>query len=88
MVQGNPIYDHDCSQCVYLGSHFTDNTLYDLYFCSQALNHPTVIARYSNEDSGYMSSLHIARILDKEGDYQHPLAVARQQAIVHNLICN
>jgi hypothetical protein len=45
-----PRYEHDCSDCVYLGQF----NKYDLYFCPRE---PTIIARYSNEGSEYTSGI-------------------------------
>ena len=46
-------YKHDCSRCKPLGTAAE----YDLYFCSQTGNLPTVIARYGDEGHEYGSGL-------------------------------
>lgn len=45
-----PRYEHDCATCTFLGR---DGSA-DLYFCP---NGPTVIARFSNDGSDYVSGL-------------------------------
>lgn len=43
-------YEHDCNNCEYLGRYRE----YDLYFCGRE---PTVLARYSDQGSDYISGL-------------------------------
>ena len=45
-----PRFKHDCDQCVCLGRHGDA----DLYYCPKG---PTVIARYSDEGSDYVSGM-------------------------------
>lgn len=56
-----PRFVHDCSRCKYLGSLFLRVSdcpgWYDLYSCDQSGTMPTVIARYGDEGSEYMSGL-------------------------------
>ena len=52
-----PYFLHDCQSCVFLGNHTTSNGDFDLYFCGQAGFCDTVIARYSDEGSKYMSGI-------------------------------
>lgn len=47
-------YQHDCSRCLYLGQ-FEE---YDLYYCEQVIGGQTVLARYGNEGSEYLSGIH------------------------------
>lgn len=50
-----PIFEHDCTACVYLGSDFD----HDFYICSNKDEHPclsTLIARYG-VDGDYSSGL-------------------------------
>jgi hypothetical protein len=49
---GEARYQHDCEECVFLGTH----DRYDLYFCEA---NPTVIARYGI-DGDYLSGLLLA----------------------------
>lgn len=61
-----PKFNHDCDNCEFLGRHIhlsEDGSYYsgkelDLYFCS---GEPTVIARYGDEGSQYMSGMVFAR---------------------------
>lgn len=50
-----PRFQHDCDNCIYLGQHEE----YDLYYCTQGGDWPTVIARYGDEGSEYTSGLKI-----------------------------
>ena len=64
-------WKHDCDNCKFLGM-FKD---YDLYFCNQGGNIPTVIARYGNEGHEYLSG--ISPRLTNDG----PLYIAKMRAI-------
>lgn len=57
-------YTHDCESCIFLGDYEFDGTKYDLYFCSQMQFVPTVIARYGDEGSEYMSGLKFGETTD------------------------
>jgi hypothetical protein len=47
-----PRYEHDCTDCVYLGQH----SEYDLYWCPQrTLGYPTLIARYASVGQKYLT---------------------------------
>ncbi len=74
-----PLYEHDCSRCVYLGRHQYDNENFDLYACDKEFE-PTLIARLSSEGRGYNSGLHFATqhysLIAK-----HPLAEALRRAV-------
>lgn len=48
-----PQFTHDCSRCKQLGTVGK----YDLYFCAQTGDWPTVIARYGNAGPEYASGL-------------------------------
>jgi hypothetical protein len=52
-----PQFQHNCDQCVFLGRAHHDGTAADLYFCPQTGTLPTVLARYSNEPSEYLSGI-------------------------------
>lgn len=70
-----PKYTHDCDKCVYLG--VGDGA--DLYYCSQRIGFPTVIARYSSEESDYISGMAMADIGIQ------PLAMAKEVAAARGL---
>lgn len=73
-----PLYEHDCNNCVFLGKYTEDNHVYDLYFCN---NEPTtVIARYSNIGSDYISGLAFAKPSVNSILYE-----AKKRAIERNL---
>ena len=90
----NPIYKHNCKQCVYLGHHISTAfkwkkhwaTIYDLYFCSKSPIGATVIARYGNDGSAYYSGLPAAVeqvMLAQKGNkdaQKHPLRIALLRA--------
>jgi hypothetical protein len=48
-----PRYTHDCDRCKPLGTAAE----YDLYFCLQTGDFPTVIARYGNDGWEYTSGI-------------------------------
>ena len=50
-------YKHDCDKCVYLGEYGDA----DLYFCNQS-GIKTVIARYSDEPSDYISGMEFTSV--------------------------
>lgn len=70
-------FKHDCPHCVALGK----TAKADLYFCSLGGNRfpPTVIARYSDEDSDYASGLIFA-------DAHSDLAEAKERAQAAGLL--
>jgi hypothetical protein len=72
-----PRYQHDCTACTYLGQYKE----FDLYFCPQGGNIPTVIARYGNDGPEYQSGLVPASVLPE-------LAEARKRAITAGLLRN
>ena len=69
----NPIHEHDCEKCVYLGRYThgdeidpelslieevqTDPAEYDLYVCAHNNQVKTVVARYGNKPEQYMSGI-------------------------------
>lgn len=55
-----PLYEHDCTSCVFLGNFESEGDKYDLYYCPGG-GYPTVIARYGSEGSHYSSGIEIAR---------------------------
>ena len=60
-----PRYVHDCDRCRYLGRFRS----YDLYVCeTKSLSRQSVIARYSDEPSGYASGdVEVWRNIQSEG---------------------
>lgn len=50
----HPMYEHDCTSCEYLGT-YSEGGDYDLYV--HVDGHPTVIARFGDEGSEYLSGL-------------------------------
>ena len=49
-TDAEPLYEHDCKSCIFLGALID----YDLYYCGKQ-GDITVIARYSDEPSEYLS---------------------------------
>jgi hypothetical protein len=49
-----PKFKHDCERCTFLGNFKG----FDLYFCPQTPNLPTVLARFSNEGADYVSGIY------------------------------
>lgn len=73
-----PQYKHDCGCCEFLGRYHSEQDPvgdFDLYYCTKE-GLPTVIARYGNAGADYVSGLSIAGQLVRNGEDQHPLAVA------------
>ena len=54
-MSDTPRFLHHCPGCVFLGHH----DKHDLYFCPQG-GHPTVMARFDNDDPDYKSGLVLA----------------------------
>jgi hypothetical protein len=51
-----PIYEHDCDCCTFLGNFTDEFETYDLYHCAGGFG-PTVVGRYDNEGSKYISGM-------------------------------
>ena len=68
-----PQYHHSCKNCKFLGEFET----FDLYYCPQPGLQPTVLARYGNHESAYLSGI-FAPIL--------PLIEAKKRAIAAGLL--
>ena len=60
MTRYEPRHTHDCDECTFLGPWSGGGVDYDLYFCLQADNKPTVIARYGDDGPAYTSGLTFA----------------------------
>ena len=67
-------FKHDCEHCKLLGE-FNEA---DLYFCDTPLTGVTVVARYSDEGSDYVSGMELAR-------HQADLKEAKKRAIEYGL---
>lgn len=76
-IKEKPQYTHDCNNCIFLGQY--EN--FDLYYCN--ITNETVIARYGNEGSEYMSGIGFANTSQKQ---DNPLYEAKQRAIKKGLI--
>src|SRR3990167_2809320 len=66
LMMGSPMnkpkYQHDCDECVFLGT-FQNEQDTDLYWCGEKKGIlPTVIARFSDEGSDYASGMCFGRI--------------------------
>ena len=48
----HPVYDHDCSDCLFLGAKKVEKTLYDFYFCPKTKSN---IARFGSDGPNYGS---------------------------------
>lgn len=79
-----PFHEHDCSQCIFLGSEEISGSFYDYYFCDQLPSFPTVIARFG-PDADYFSGLHTAKVLENiepDNPLVKALLLARQKNLV------
>jgi hypothetical protein len=79
-VEASPLYEHNCSRCVYLGQYkLTAVERADLYVCASPRS-PSVIARYSSSGPDYTSGM--------EASYGNTLALteARRRAEARGLL--
>lgn len=59
-MKEQPLYDHDCTSCVFLGTY---NGYADLYWCMQGTkNRPTLIARFSDDPPDYLSGIPFRKV--------------------------
>ncbi len=90
MQSFKPHFTHDCSQCVFLGSHEMGAEKFDLYYCDQSGRIATVIARFGNEGSEYSSGMDFGVASEKEAaDWENRIKVLREayrRAILVSLI--
>lgn len=56
MTAPKPQFTHDCDGCQFLGRHKRGQAHFDLYYCSKGILNGTLLARYGNEGSEYLSS--------------------------------
>lgn len=80
MPDERPLYDHDCSKCVFLGTGEHGSRVYDLYFCEQGHLVPTVIARASSDPHDYTSGFVLAFV---DPVLREALERARKKGLVH-----
>lgn len=71
-----PQYKHKCYHCKFLGQYTEEDQIYDLYYCPQ-LGHPTVVARYGDNEEDYISGLNFTL---------KPLVEAESRAIKEGLL--
>lgn len=82
-----PIFQHDCSRCVFLGGYPCDiqgyEDYFDLYACQEGMTdkgHWTLVLRYGNEGYQYRSGLVFAFVdLDRK-DLKSPYVIALRRA--------
>jgi len=72
-----PRYAHDCHICTFLGVH--EN--YDLYYCPQGGERPTIIARFGDDGPEYTSGMTFALNGSSE-----PLVIALRLAVEMGLV--
>lgn len=78
--QLSPLFEHDCSKCIFLGIDYWDDRPADLYYCPAQVGGPTVIARYGNDGPAYCSGMEFA--LAGHAILSKALALARQRGLV------
>jgi hypothetical protein len=61
-IPAPPLYQHNCSRCVFLGTTDFDGREYDLYHCQQGHLFPTIIARGSSDPHDYTSGVALAAV--------------------------
>ena len=54
-MRTEPLYEHDCDACVFVGGSNLEGTEYDYYYCPRC-DEGTVIARYSSDGPDYYST--------------------------------
>lgn len=74
-------FQHDCDDCISLGT----SEEFDLYFCDQC-GTSTVIARFGDGGSEYLSGMHSALHQEKAGHTSDPLVLALRVARERGLI--
>lgn len=76
-----PLYQHDCTMCIYLKSAEVCQKVYDFYYCGGSDNHlsATVIARFGNDGPDYFSGVSFSTI-------NPMLALATTVAMARNLL--
>jgi hypothetical protein len=81
-LEEKPRFSHDCDRCIFLGRYDKGEKV-DLYFCSQSTlagsKWPTVIARFSNKSSDYVSGLPLT-------NQSQPLDAAKRRAEERGLL--
>ena len=68
-------FKHWCPTCIPLGSHNEK----DLYFCKESTNVTTVLARYGDGESEYLSGIHAAQFNE---DLAEALNRAKQAGLI------
>ena len=68
-------WQHDCDQCVYLGSVIGGSRMVDLYVCRPFSEHPDILARYGNDGPEYLSGMY--------GQYEGPSIEKEGHGIGH-----
>lgn len=88
MNEETPLFIHDCEHCKFLGHHvipWQDRVWrgdYDLYWCNQGDNFPTVLARFGNDEQDFMSGI-VVDMFERQPN--HPLAEAYRRAEARGL---
>ena len=84
-----PKFQHDCKSCTFLGRAEYGDQVYDLYYCTQGGVLPTLIARYSDKGSEYISGIGFSEPymgIDNKIQPPHPaMAMARLLALSKGL---
>lgn len=71
-------YLHKCTRCIFLGQ----KDEYDLYFCDQDWELPTIVARYSDDSPDYLSGM----VAASEPPYTSILRTGYKLAVARGLI--
>jgi hypothetical protein len=78
-----PIWKHDCSHCIFLGTYQYKDSNLDIYYCGQGENAPTVVARYGDDrpeySSGWPNDAEVAAFPN------NPRVIARERARARHL---
>lgn len=79
-----PYWLHDCADCIFLGGYIYLDDRYDLYFCTQRIGRPTLLARFG-KNADYFSGLDWGKSQFR-GHTTHPMAAAFMLAKLRGLI--
>ena len=62
-TKDKPQFEHDCNCSAFLGRHVSKGKNYDLYYCGEDIDGPTIIGRWG-KDGNYCSKIIGARHCD------------------------
>jgi hypothetical protein len=70
----NPIYKHNCKNCIFLGTHEYIGATYDLYYHEKDIG--SVIVRFGNDNSDFVTGINIIKNIKGPKYKLHPIREA------------